>query len=458
MKRRHDAWTEVERPRVRIHDMFPFGFLDKIKGLGSYASRALVQNGIVYSGYEDPDSRRDIVENHNWLREIEVGASKLVLVRGSDLVGGILKEDKALGHLDNIRAAIKAGMPLDFYLSRGLEPFVQKLGIGWDQISTPPPVIAERFDDKYRLRCMGNNLRMHQAFSPWELVDAEFDAVMQARKRVLERSQKLISTDIVYLKVHDYDGGAGIMRLNADTPLQSLRDFLEEFNGHSLIIDAGYPEDVFDTEICSMKVLFHEGHWEPLFFSKMIIENNAHKGNVVAIGQDVVSEEVQNLAKMMFAPFNNEAAQGGYGNLVPRTACIDFLVVRYRGATHVFMLEYNARSSAADYAIAPCLEALQRFGCGKAAVWMENVNNLPAGLTLNQVRDEHFCGKPWDGTSEPGFLLINAGCLSSQGKVTALTLAPTIEEARCMFESLVPSKTGVRNLDHTTLARVRARA
>jgi hypothetical protein len=229
MQARKDKLLEVNGPRVRIHDMHPFGFLDKIKGLGSYASRALVQRGIVFSGYEDERSRQDILQNFYWLREIDIGAEELVLVRGSDLAGGILREDGAYGHVGNIRSAVSKGMPLDFYLSRGLEPFVEKLGIGWHQISTPPPAIAEMFDDKYRLRCIGDELGMNHAFSPWELVPTEFSQIMQARERVLKQAQSIIPTDIVYLKVHNYDGGAGILRLNPETPEKDLRAFLEEY-------------------------------------------------------------------------------------------------------------------------------------------------------------------------------------------------------------------------------------
>ncbi len=438
MQRRADKWMEIVKPRVRIHDMYPFGFLDKIKGLGSYASRALVQRGIVFSGYEDERSRRDIMDNFYWLRDIGIGAEELVMVRGSNITGGILKEDGAFGHVERIRNAVARGMPLDFYLSRGLEPFVEKLGIGWHQISTPQPTVAEMFDDKYRLRCIGDGLNMRKAFSPWELVPTDFEQVMKARKRVLQLAQNIIPTDIVYLKVHNYDGGAGILRLNTDTPEKDLRAFLTEYAGHNLIVDAGYPSDVFDTKVCSVKILFHGNRWEPLFFTDMRIDHEAHSGNVVAIGQDVLPRDEMEAIIETANPFNNAARESGYGMVLPRTACIDFLVVRHNGKVYAFMLEYNARSSASDYAMAVCFEAMLRFGGGKAAVVMENLTELPTNLSFNEIRDSYLCGRPWDGSCRPGFLLANAGCLE-QGKLTAFGIAPTLLEAQEIFSNLKPN-------------------
>jgi hypothetical protein len=203
------------------------------------------------------------------------------------------------------------------------------------------------------------------------------------------------------------------------------------------VIDAGYPDDVFDTQVCSMKVLFHGDRYEPLFFTKMKIEHDAHSGNVVAIGQDVLLPDEIQLATQMFAPFNNSARESGYGRMLSRTACIDFLIVRHNGKAHCMMLEYNARSSASDYAMAVCFEAMLRFGGHKAAVVMENLNGLPEHYSFNEIRDEYLCGRPWDGGCKPGFLLANAGCLE-QGKLTAFAIAPTILEAQEIFSNLKP--------------------
>ncbi|MDF1497017.1 MAG: hypothetical protein P1P90_03070 [Patescibacteria group bacterium] len=444
MLRSTNPWLEIAKERVRIHDMSPFGvFLSKIKGLGSYASRALVQRGIVFSGYEDERSRSNIVANHKFLKyHAGIGAQELVLVRGNNLARALIEQDQALGCMEMIRQAVHSGMPLDFYLTRYMEYFVEKLGLGWHQISTAQPTIADMFDDKYRLRCLGDELNMRRAFSPWELVSAEFESVMQARERVLLEANAVVPTDIVYLKVHDYDGGVGIMRLNKDTPDDELREFLDEYRGCSLVMDAGYPADSFDTEICSVKIVFDDNGWTPLYFTKMSIQNDAHNGNSVAIGQQVLDPHVERQVVEIVTPFNNAAHENGYGALMPRTACIDFLKVNYEGNVHIFLLEYNARSSASDYAMAVCYEAMHRFGGGKAAVMMENLDGLPEDLSFDELTYNYLNCRPWDGGSRPGFVLANAGCLE-QGKITAFTIAPQLSEAEAMMKSIVP-KTSVR--------------
>lgn len=444
MQRFSDPWLEISKARVRIHDMSPFGaFLTKIKGLGSYASRALVQRGIVFTGYNSDRSGRDIMANQKFLaNHAGIGASEVVLVRGNNLAQAIMEQDQKLALLDKIRKAVASGMPLEFYLTRSMEPLVQKLGIGWHQISTALPAIASTFDDKYQLRYLGDTLNMRHAFSPWEMVPAERESVLKARERVLEAAKSVIPTDIVYMKVHDYDGGVGIKRWDADMPEHELRAFLDEYAGCSLVMDAGYPADKFETQICSMKVVFNDRAWLPLYFTKMIIDNDSHNGNVVAIGQDVLEPHVKQLAINASLPFNNEALQNGYGALITRTAGVDFLHVKHEGKSHVFLLEYNARSSAADYAMAVCYEAMHRFGGGKAAVVMQNLSGLPEDLEFDDLAYNYLVGNPWDGGSKPGFVLANAGCLD-QGKITAFTIAQETAEAEEMMSTVLP-KTSVR--------------
>jgi hypothetical protein len=455
--------TYFTQPRVLIHDMFPFGFLDEIAGLGSYASRALVMRGEVFSGFEDEKTRKNIVLNHEMLKAIGIGADKLTLIRGSDLVGGIIREDNVFNHFGQIRRAVAAGMPLDFYLSRGLEPFVQKLGIGWDKISTVQPTTAAMFDDKYRLRCIGiDNPKMQQAFAAYERISLSYnklenayDAVDAVRQRIIQKAMAIIPTNTVYLKAEGLDGGVGILRWDQDTPRSVVEEFLQKFAGHGLLVDAGYPEIVFETKNRSMKVLFHATHWEPLFFSTNLSAKDAHEGNIVAIGQDEVDPETQALAIAKFGPFCDEAVGQGYGVLMPRSACVDFLEVKYNGKVYVFMLEWNARTSASDYAMAVCVEAFKKFGCGKAAVMMKNVSGLPRGLTLTEACKDHFSGTLWDGSNRSGYLPINAGCLNHEGKLTALTIAPTLEEAKKMFKGL---RTPKRTSSTDSMPRVRIQA
>ena len=446
MFRYQDPWLEIPKPRVRIHCMSPFGvFLDKIVGLSEYAGRAVVQNGIVYCGYVSETSRKNIVASHKMLKNrAGIGADELVMVKGENLSQSILDDRASNDYLEMIRRQVASGMPLDFYLTRNMEGFVAKLGIGWHQISTAQPAIAEMFDDKYRLRCLGDTLNMRRAFSPWELVPTEFDAVMEARERVLLEAYSRVPTDIVYLKVHDYDGGVGVLRLDPNTPKEKLGEFLDEYRGCNLVMDAGYPADKFDTQVCSMKVMFTEQGWIPFYFTRMSVKNDAHSGNTVAIGQKVLDSETEMATIGITTTLNNAAYENGYGALLPRTACIDFLRVRHEGKIHIFILEYNARSSAADYAMSVCYEAMHRFGGGKAAVVMKNLDGLPQGMEFDELAYRYLAARPWDGSSRPGFVLANAGCLE-QGKITAFTIAPEIAEAEAMMANIAPATQVRRN-------------
>ncbi|MBD3281313.1 hypothetical protein GF391_01045 [Candidatus Uhrbacteria bacterium] len=426
--------------------MSPFGvFLNKIVGLSEYAGRAVVQKGKVYCGYVSETSRKNIVASHKMLKNrAGIGADELVMVRGENLSRSILEQSVSMDYPEMIRRSVADGMPLEFYLTRNMDDFVTKLGIGWHQISTAQPTIAEMFDDKYRLRCLGDTLNMRRAFSPWQYVQANLDAVREARDRVLLEAHAGVPTDIVYLKVHDYDGGVGVMRLDSDTPEEKLREFLDEYHGCNLVIDAGYPEDRFDTQICSMKVLFTDQGWIPFYFTRMSVKDDAHSGNTVAIGQKVLDSETEMEAIRVTTALNNAAYEAGYGALLPRTACIDFLRVRHEGKIHIFVLEYNARSSAADYAMSVCYEAMHRFGGGKAAVVMKNLEDLPEGMEFDELAYRYLAGRPWDGGTRPGFVLANAGCLE-QGKITAFTIAPEIAEAEGMMNNIVPATQVRRN-------------
>jgi len=420
--------------------MHAFGdFLtQRIPKLESYGGRVLTQTGMGFSGDTSDIGRSDVAANYEWFREIKIGLDKLFQLEGSNLIEAISR-DNSHGYMQIIREQIAQGWPLEFYLSRGMDAFLAKAEISWNQVRTPPPSIADQFDDKLNLRYLGERLEMRHAFPAWQQASTDYDAVAEARELVLKEAASVVPTDTVFLKVHDFDGGVGIFELRPETPDYLLRAFLREHEGHNLIVDAGYPQDEFKTEICSVKILFTERSWQPVFFTKMSINNNSHEGNTIAIGENLLTREVENLVLKTSAPLINEACESGYGHLLPRTACIDFLVVYYKGKIYIFLLEWNARTSAADYAAALLHQALPRFGGKKVAVVMKNLKGLPEGVRFNELRDNCLRGTPWDGTSKPGFVLANAGCLE-QGKITAFTIAKRVKDAERMMAGLMPQK------------------
>lgn len=421
------------RQQTYVHDMSPFGFLKGITGLAAYASRALVCPGTAVAGFANQESHRALTANFDWLRHIGIGADSLIVVPGENLRSGLLQsKGKPLLYL--ISESIGSGRPLNFFLSRNMEQVVKALGLRWDAVTTAPPDIAELFDDKHYLRCLGAKLGVDRAFPAWEFVSSSYQHVKDSRKRVLAWAQdNHLPTDYVFLKAHDTDGGAGLLRWGPETSEKEVTEFCRQYILRGLIVDAGYPANAFEMSEYSAKILVDEKTWELLYFSRQIIRRDAHAGNEVAIGERVLSLPIAEQVIKFLSPICDEAVKRGYGQHSPRTMGFDFMVVRGKHEEHVLMLECNARTTAADYAMAVCAQAAERFK-GQAAVLMENIS-VPAG-GHNELRDHYFRGRPWDGRSA-GFLISNAACLV-HGKATIFCIGESLEEARRMRERLIP--------------------
>ncbi|MBU2566828.1 hypothetical protein KKG46_04710 [Patescibacteria group bacterium] len=416
--------------------MSSFGFLKGILGLNEYAGRAIVCPGIAGVSYSTKEAHGNLTENFNDLTRVSVGASHLLLVKGENL-------SKALSHPDSHHARqrlqffLENDWPLSLFLSRGMYPLVNALGIGWDKVLTPDPVIADQFDDKWKVRLLAQELHAYDVFPPWAYVSSSLKNLNKKRNEVLSRAT--IPTSTVFLKVHNYDGGQGILRWTQKTDPKAVESFAEQYLPQGIVMDAGYPRDEFGMQEFSAKILVHEDRWEVLYFTSQRIVGDAHIGNDVAIGEEVIGREAQKQAIKKITPICDEAVSRGYGKHLSRTMGVDFMGIPHANGDHtVYALEVNARQTAADYAEAVCEQVAPRFG-GKVAVVMENIDSLPRGVSYPDMRDKYLKIPHWDGTDRPGLLLTNAGCLE-YGKVTVFLIAKTLGEAREMRGYLLPKQ------------------
>ncbi|MFZ6015754.1 MAG: hypothetical protein ACOYUZ_05395 [Patescibacteria group bacterium] len=428
------------RRQISIHDMSPFHFLQGISGLSAYASRALVCPGIVIAGYNSETSLESLKQSFDALRRLDVGAQELIVLQGENLMEALLRPH-ASSIMSRFTFFLENGWPISFFLSRDMEMLVDAIGFGWDCILTPRPDIATIYDDKHYVRCLADKLGISHAFPAWKYLSSNLEDLYATRQRILATANP--PTDTVFLKVHDFDGGEGILRWDNLTPRAKVEEFANKYLGRGVIMDAGYPRDHFGMQEYSLKVIIHKNGFEPLYVSRQRIRSDAHVGNDVALGEKLLDDVLyQNLTDLV-TPICDDAVKRGYGKGRSRTMGIDFMVIPNAGGPVVMLLEINARTTAADYAMAVCLQAKDRFG-GQAAVIMENLSGLPAGIDHDTLRDKYLQADPWDGTDKPGFILSNAACLA-YGKITAFAIGKDLEQATQVFKKLLPKSEQAKN-------------
>ena len=425
------------QPQTSVHDLSPFRFLKGIAGISAYASRALVCPGTAVVGATNETDKKNLQCNHDWLRGIGMGADDMIVVENENLRNGILCDMQHRSYMQRVSDAIyRRSQPLSLFLSRDMEPLIMSLGLDWASVLSPHPQVSEIFDDKHYLRCLATNLGMSNAFPPWEYVNNGIDDLFRSCTRVLNFARDHLPTDTVFLKVHDYDGGEGVFRWEPNVDAAKLAAFAKQHLSMGIIVDAGYPRGKFRMHEFSVKVEINHSSWRPLYYSRQIVSHDAHMGNEVALGENILDRETDDAVYRTIAPLCKEAVRRGYGFGHTRTMGIDFMIVDTAKGRSVMLLEANARTTAVDYAMAVCQQAAERFG-GHAAVVMENIDGLPPGIEHDQLRDHWLRGRPWNGKSQPGFLIGNAACLS-RGKATVYCIGPTLAEARLVRLGLLP--------------------
>lgn len=421
---------------THIHDMSPFHFLARLNahGLGSYPSRAMVCPGTTVTGYDDHQSFADLLENQNYLRRVGIGTDKIIPIQGTNVMDGLLRDDGSLGLVR--RSIHESGRPLRLYLTRSMEPLVTRLGLGWDDILTPEWSLAERFDDKRKLRELGLELGAHR-FVPWRfLTEKDLPHIRDIRAGIFAEADEVVPTEIVFLKRPDYDGGEGLLKWRPETPWEEVRIFLEEHLRHGVLMEAGYPESDFDMTEASVQIEIDESDWEPVYPSIQLTENNAHKGNEILLGEKLIDPATWKQMRTAMKPFAEEAARLGMGRKHKRLIGFDFLIVKSGGETHVFLSEVNARGTAPQYAYAVARQAAPRFG-DRASVIMENYKVTRGRSHLSLEEQLAAMNLLWKGDSDPGVVIGNAGCIR-HGKVTLFCVGKTLEDTRDLHRRLPP--------------------
>ncbi len=404
-----------------VHDMSsPFSCLEGLRahGLGSYPGRAVVfRDGVVVTGADSPRGESDIHENHQSLQKVGLGAQKVIVVPGSNLQEDLLGDADRLAQVR--RAVSQDGRPLSLYLARGMEPLLAALGVRWQDTDAASWEVASVFDDKYCCRLLGYELGLGatQAFPAWHFVQGECDLnqLERIRAEVLQTATwKGLPTTVVVLKRHDFDGGEGILFWDDETSEAELLAYCERHGASGFLMEAGYPRHLFHTCEVSLQVSISERNWWIDYPTLQLTRHHAHAGNVLAVGESVLEPRVSKRIQLMATPFCGEAVRMGYGQGRSRNMGFDFLVVEYKGYTHVLLLEINARNTAPCYAKAVLDQIAPRFA-GQCTVAMIN-RPVSAGQTHGSV--EHALnGLMWKGAKEPGAIIGNPGCIS-HGMVT----------------------------------------
>lgn len=415
------------QPETHIHDMSPFRFLKELMnkgGLGNYTSRAMVCLGTTVAGADTGDCRKDLYENFRHLQRAGIGTDTLLIVDGNNVAVEHMNNRQMLGL---VRASIfDRQRPLRLYLGRDMEPLIQKLGLRTDDVLTPSWSIAERFDNKHKVRQLGAELGC-DGFTPWRfLTENERGTLLDVRAELLAEAEGVLPTDVVFLKRPDFDGGEGILQWDERVTKAELDRFLDEHLAHGLLMEAGYPNGRFDMEEASVQIEVGERGWRPLYPSKQITKNNAHTGNELVVGDRLVPPRVWERMLQIIHPFADAAVRLGLGRKRKRRMGCDFLIVHGGGRVVVFLGEINARDTAPQYAYAVATQIASHNGA-RTAVVMENLS-LARGYSHAEL-EGRLGSLVWNGNASSGVLIGNAGCIS-HGKVTLFSIGANLEEAR----------------------------
>ncbi len=407
--------------QVHVHCMSPFFFLRGISGLfDGYPSRAMVFPGVCATGANSVRAVEDLEACHAYLRSIELGAKRLVLVPGFSPSAGIVRSSEIQRQ---IRRYLDAGLPLDLFISRMLDRLLHRLGLKWDDTVAPNPVHANQFDDKLLA-----HLRFPDLFPAWCFVRKDPESVARARQRVLDQAEvNGLATNTVFLKVHDHDGGEGILRWGPDTDQAEVAEFVVRYIAHGFLVEAGYPANVFNMTEVSVQLAIGEQAHRVLYPTLQITKGDAHQGNEMILGADLLPAKLWRKIKRVVDPIGREAVANHIGRGRVRTIGVDLLVVRSAGEDHVFVIEVNARRTAAVANGVIAAQAIDRFG-DTCAVITENTT-LETTMDFQSVVRNVINGHLWDGSNAPGIVPSNAGSLRVK-KITLNYVAQTLTAAR----------------------------
>ena len=437
-----DAFTRLQ---TNVDDMTPFRSRGiDIGGLANYASRSLVCPGMTVTGADTQGTRLDIEDTFAYMRQIELGADQLVVVPGGDLTRGLLRY---ADELQQVQRSVAQGRPLSLFTPRLSFLVRQMLGLRFRDTAAIEPNLAELFDHKLSARLLPGAAGH---FTAWRSMFRNLGDFDRLRQQVLAEAAEVLETDSVMLKDPGADGGASNLLVGPGTDPAEVAQFLAEHGHKQLVIEAAYPADMFDMTEISAQVAVGLGGWKLLKLTQQITEGNAHKGNIVSVGQFLVDVQVYQAIMRAIIPFCNEAVRRGVGRggqpdqEMVRTIGIDLLVIRFAGMVFVYVIEINGRGTAAKYVCSFADQVAPRFG-GSCSVVMENTE-IPKGMGHEDLIHHRVDGMLYDGTDRPGIVPGNPGCWRGSGKATLFFVGANRDQAE-----------GVRHRYHDRLHRIETR-
>ncbi|MFH1142578.1 MAG: hypothetical protein V1695_02595 [Candidatus Uhrbacteria bacterium] len=374
----------------------------EIDQLPAYTSRSLVRPGTAVVGAETKDNAEDIRASHGHLRQIDIGADQLVLAPGSSITKSLVSENDSLAQ---VKMSLDSGRPLSLFTPR--LPFLvrQVLGLRFRDTVAINPWLAEQFDHKLLARHLPG---VGQLFSPWQKMRTDPPQFKRLFDLVLEQAAVVLETNSVMLKDPGADGGESNLLVGPETDPAELSTFLAKHGHKTLVLEAAYPARQFKMTEISAQVAVGANSWSLEALTEQITENNAHRGNIGMLGHRLVDKQTYQAILRVITPICQLAVARGLGKGLTRTIGIDMLVIRQAGQIYVFVIEINARSTAAVYLCAVAQQMAPRFG-GQICVIME-IDKIPEGMRRQDLLEHRIDGMLCDGTDKPSIIPGMPGC------------------------------------------------
>lgn len=142
------------------------------------------------------------------------------------------------------------------------------------------------------------------------------------------------------------------------------------------------------------------------------------------LGHHLVDQPTYVAILQAITPICQLAVEHGLGRGLTRTIGIDMLVIRQAGQIHVFVIEINARGTAAVYLCAVIKQMTPRFG-GQICAIME-IDKIPEWMRRQDLVDQRINGQLCDGTDKPSIIPGMPGC---SGKTLLFFLGKNSQEA-----------------------------
>lgn len=384
----------------------------QISGKELYADRSLLLPGlaVVKAGEE-------IHEYKCFLHDLGIGAELVLQVGGENLLQGV----KAHPHyVDTIRTLVDAGAKIQFFNSSEQEDgFLKELSLGWEDTVSPPPSISQCVDNKIWLRDFAKEQGLNDLFPRHIFCKTK----AEVQRAVSELSRSI--PDFVVLKRPDLASGLGLVKLRTDSQaiLRAQLDtyFSKYGENHSLIVEEGY-------EHIPLSLLWDidEDDTRVLAVTRQLLDEHfAHQGNVLSslLPAEVTEDDRQRMISM------SEHLSTIFWSKDYRGLCgFDFMKTR---DGKIFLLECNARVTAATYAYG----VAEQIAAGRGNIkWTIHMQNLYPKNARNFAELQARLGElVFNGYY--GILPFNVRCLSlEEPKCGLMCIASGEEEAADLYQ------------------------